>query len=119
MMRAVLCAVLIACSGDGDTLQPATDAGTDSGSVVRLNVGNVLSLQDAGQDADQQSADTGPQVPQDAGQDAGPAGCPAFEALTCEGILGNGIRCADCDGQQQCVCGRVLTTNPLCAILCE
>ena len=128
---AVLCAVLVACSGDGNTLQPAADAGTDSGSH---SVGNIVSLpapedagqvvellaQDAGEvlDADQQ-LDAGPPRAQDAGQDAGPAGCPEFEALTCEGIFGNGIRCADCDGQQRCVCGYVLTTNPLCAILCE
>jgi hypothetical protein len=126
---AVLCAALVACSGDGNTLQPAADAGTDSGSH---SVGNIVSLpdtpgqvldlaQDAGQvlDADQQPADAGPTAAQDAGQDAGPAGCPEFEALTCEGILGNGIRCADCDGETRCVCGYVLTTNPLCAILCE
>ena len=125
---AVLCAVLAACSGDGNTLQPAADAGTDSGSH---NVGNIVSLpvledagqvlelaQDAGQalDADQQPVDAGPPGAQDAAQDAG---CPEFEALMCEGILGNGIRCADCDGETRCVCGYVLTTNPLCAILCE
>ena len=123
-----LCAVLVACSGDGNTLQPAADAGTDTGShdvgnIVSLPVledaGQVLELaQDAGQvlDADQQPADVGPPAP----QDAGPTGCPEFEALTCEGILLNGIRCAQCDaGPELCLCGRALTNTSRCDMLCE
>ncbi len=120
---AILCAVLVACSGDGDSETPAADAG---GSVVRLNVGNILALQDAGAVLEDAGAQDAGVVLEDAGaqdagavlEDAGPAGCPEFEALTCEGILGNGLRCADCDGEMRCVCGWVLTYS-FCAIVCE